>query len=155
SLSVPVQTRVKSQASVLEKLERLKARSIKLTELQDLVGFRIILQFRRDVAKIIELLAKNFKIVEQYDTAERLKADQFGYSSIHFVVELQDSWLAVPTMSAFGGTRAEIQVRTTAQHIWAAASHTLQYKNEASVPPGIRRAIHRVSALLETVDLEF
>jgi putative GTP pyrophosphokinase len=51
--------------------------------------------------------------------------------------------------------KAEIQVRTTAQHIWAVASHTLQYKHEESVPLSVRRAIHRVSALLETVDLEF
>jgi hypothetical protein len=34
-------------------------------------------------------------------------------------------------------------------------SHDLQYKNENSVPREIRRAIHRVSALLETIDLEF
>lgn len=46
-------------------------------------------------------------------------------------------------------------MRTLAQHIWAAASHKLQYKQEASVPPPLRRTIHRVSALLETVDLEF
>jgi hypothetical protein len=50
---------------------------------------------------------------------------------------------------------SEIQVRTLAQHIWAAGSHKLQYKREASVPPPLRRAIYRVSALLETVDLEF
>jgi hypothetical protein len=42
-----------------------------------------------------------------------------------------------------------------AQHLWAAASHVLQYKREASVPESVRRSIHRVSALLETVDLEF
>jgi hypothetical protein len=51
--------------------------------------------------------------------------------------------------------KAELQVRTLAQHMWAAASHKLQYKQELSVPPPVRRAIHRVSALLETVDLEF
>jgi hypothetical protein len=53
------------------------------------------------------------------------------------------------------GLKAEIQVRTIAQHIWAAASHDLQYKHEESVPLPVRRAIYRVSALLETVDLEF
>jgi len=46
-------------------------------------------------------------------------------------------------------------VRTLAQHIWAAASHKLQYKHEESVPLPLRRSIYRVSALLETVDLEF
>lgn len=45
-------------------------------------------------------------------------------------------------------------MRTVAQHIWAAASHTLQYKQEQSVPMPVRRSISRVSALLETVDLE-
>ena len=58
-------------------------------------------------------------------------------------------------MADFGDIQAEVQVRTLAQHIWAAASHKLQYKNEASVPPPIRRAINRASALLETIDLEF
>ena len=57
-------------------------------------------------------------------------------------------------MEGLGEFLAEIQVRTLAQHIWAAASHELQYKQEQSVPPAVRRAIYRVSALLETVDLE-
>lgn len=46
-------------------------------------------------------------------------------------------------------------MRTLAQHMWAAASHMLQYKIESNVPEPIRRTINRVSALLETVDLEF
>src|SRR6185437_7926382 len=59
------------------------------------------------------------------------------------------------TFAALGELQIEIQVRTLAQHIWAAASHKLQYKHEQSVPPPLRRSIHRVSALLEIVDLEF
>lgn len=46
-------------------------------------------------------------------------------------------------------------MRTAAQHIWAAASHVLQYKRESDVPFPLRRAITRSAALLETVDLEF
>ncbi|HSI72431.1 MAG TPA: hypothetical protein VK934_04585, partial [Fimbriimonas sp.] len=34
-------------------------------------------------------------------------------------------------------------------------SHALQYKAETSVPVSVRRSINRVSALLETVDLEY
>src|ERR1700690_3888715 len=58
-------------------------------------------------------------------------------------------------MAGLANLRAEIQVRTTAQHIWAEASQTLLYKNEKAVPQTLKRAIYRVSALLETVDLEF
>src|SRR5205085_2641933 len=77
------------------------------------------------------------------------------YSSIHFVIQVPQAWLNVPTLDQFSGFKAEIQVRTIAQHLWAASSHLLQYKQEESVPPPVRRSIHRVSALLETVDLEF
>jgi putative GTP pyrophosphokinase len=154
-LSIPIQQRVKTWASLSEKLDRKEIRLKSVRDLDDLVGLRLILEFKRDASKVCELIEQNFKVLQNYDTSDRLKTDQFGYSSRHLVVELTDSWLAVPTLSQMKGWRAEIQVRTTAQHIWAAASHTLQYKHEESVPAPVRRAIHRVSALLETVDLEF
>lgn len=155
TLGFPIQYRVKQWDSLSEKFQRvsLQVRSIK--DVQDLVGLRLILLYRRDVEKVCHLISDNFTVVRQYDTQERLKEDQFGYSSIHFVVELPETWLAVPTLAPLGGLRAEIQVRTLAQHIWAEASHSLQYKRETNVPPLILRTIYRVSALLETVDLEF
>jgi len=58
-------------------------------------------------------------------------------------------------LSSLEGLKAEIQVRTASQHIWASASHILQYKKEAHVPLPLRRSINRAAALLETVDLEF
>ena len=155
SLSFPVQRRVKSWVSIVEKLERLGLVLSNIGDLQDLIGFRIILQFRRDIDIICRLIADQFVVIDRYDTGDRLREDQFGYSSVHFVIEVPSAWLAVPSFARLAGLKAEIQVRTTAQHIWAAASHTLQYKSEAAVPQPVRRAIHRVSALLETVDLEF
>jgi hypothetical protein len=101
------------------------------------------------------LLSNNFKIISYENTAARLEETQFGYQSVHYTVKLPDEWLNVPTMTEFRELKAELQVRTLSQHIWAAASHKLQYKQEASVPLPLRRSIHRVSALLETVDIEF
>lgn len=155
SLGFPLESRVKSWDSILNKLERLPIDIAEMRELNDLVGLRLILVFRRDLESVCKLITDNFEVIDQYDTQERLKEDQFGYASIHFVVVLPESWLAVPTLAKLGGLRAELQVRTVAQHIWAVASHELQYKKESSVPAPIRRAIYRVSALLETVDLEF
>lgn len=153
-LSLPIQLRVKLWSSIRGKLERKSLTFSSITGLDDLVGLRVIAQFTRDVETIRELVRSNFEILEEADTTSRLDEDQFGYSSVHFVLVLPQKWLAVPTLAAMGSLRAEVQLRTTAQHIWAAASHSLQYKHEASVPKPVRRAIHRVSALLETVDLE-
>ena len=155
ALAFPTESRVKQWSSIDEKLQRVTLDIASLLQLQDLVGLRQVLQFRRDVPRVCELIEKNFTVLRRYDTQERLKADQFGYSSVHFVIKLRPEWLAVPTFSQLGDLQAEIQVRTTAQHIWASASQVLQYKNEDSVPGELRRAIYRVSALLETVDLEF
>lgn len=154
SLGFPIEYRVKTWDSLEEKLQRTHIQLSDVRDLNDLVGLRVVLLFQRDIDSVCEAIEKTFQVIDKYDTQERLREDQFGYSSIHIIATLPDAWLSVPSFSKMSGFRAEIQVRTLAQHIWAAASHFLQYKRETSVPPPVRRSIHRVSALLETVDLE-
>lgn len=155
TLGVPIESRVKSWNSVAEKTDRLSLRLQSVKELNDLVGLRLILLFKQDVTKVCELVSKTFVVVSQEDTSQRLGETEFGYQSLHYVVRLPENWLSVPSFKGFDDFQAEVQVRSLAQHIWAAASHVLQYKQEASVPLPVRRSIYRVSALLETVDLEF
>ncbi|EGR1556858.1 GTP pyrophosphokinase family protein [Vibrio parahaemolyticus] len=154
-LAVPLESRVKDKSSVLEKLER-KSKEIKsVLDLTDFVGIRAILLFKKDVETVCNMIQETFEIIESEDTSGRLSYDQFGYQSNHFVVKIPRSWLNVPTMSNFEYFQAEIQVRTMSQHIWATASHKLQYKKSSNVPAPLKRTINRISALLETVDLEF
>jgi GTP pyrophosphokinase len=154
ALAVPIESRVKTLESIEDKFER-KAGSLKeVVDLNDLVGVRLILLFKKDLATLHDLVDTTFDVVERSDSDD-LPASQFGYQSTHFVVRIPKEWLKIPSYADLGELKAELQVRTLAQHMWAAASHKLQYKREGSVPPPIRRTIHRVSALLETVDLEF
>jgi len=113
------------------------------------------LLFIRDIEKVNASIKRSLRVVKAYDTAQRLKEDQFGYSSQHFVIGLRDEWTQIPTFAGLGDLIVEIQVRTLAQHMWAEASHLLQYKHEETVPASIRRAIYRSSAILEILDLEF
>ena len=155
SLAVPLESRVKSLASITDKLER-KPRDIKsVAEIGDFVGVRAVLLFRRDADELGAAIESHFTVLEREDTGARLGEKEFGYQSRHYLVSLPRDWLTVPSLAPFGNLRAECQIRTVAQHIWAAASHILQYKQEQSVPLPLRRSIYRVSALLETVDLEF
>lgn len=155
TLGVPIESRVKTWTSIAEKLERKHIEIERISELQDLIGVRTILLFRSDLARVISLISTNFDVVSLEDTSTRLSDSEFGYHSQHFVVRLPPAWLSLPSLASFGDLFVELQVRTLAQHIWAAASHKLQYKHEAGVPLPLRRTINRVSALLETVDLEF
>ena len=153
-LAVPIEHRVKSWLSIEDKLGQNGFSGTSLAELRDLVGLRLILLFRKDVPTACQLIESVFEITNRSDQAEELSPQEFGYQSIHYIVRAPKAWLSIPTFSAFGTFQAEIQVRTLAQHMWAAASHVLQYKQEESVPPPLRRTINRVSALLEIVDLE-
>ena len=155
SLGVPMESRVKAWSSIEEKIERKSLNIDDIKALTDLVGVRVILLFRADLAAVETLIAQTFDLLSSEDTAKRLGESQFGYQSQHYVLKFPSSWLAIPSMADLGDLQVEVQVRTLAQHIWAAASHKLQYKHEASVPPPLKRTINRVSALLETVDLEF
>jgi putative GTP pyrophosphokinase len=154
-LGVPIEKRVKTWESISEKLERKTLQVISCKELPDFVGLRVILLFHRDAIRTCELVEKHFTVLQQEDKRAVLEDSRFGYASFHYVVSAPAVWQAVPTLSGVTNFRAEIQVRTLAQHIWAAASHTLQYKQEQHVPAAVRRTINRVAALLETVDLEF
>lgn len=155
SLGVPMEGRVKPWGSIIEKIKRKSLQLQHIQDLDDFVGVRIILLFRPDVVRVDELLRNTFSVLSTEDTSGRLTESQFGYQSRHYILKLPEQWLSIPSFTGLGNLKAEIQVRTLAQHIWAAASHKLQYKHEATVPRPLKRSIHRVSALLETIDIEF
>jgi GTP pyrophosphokinase len=155
SLGVPLESRVKSWESIADKRERLSLELTNIHQLNDLIGLRVILLFSRDVPKVCELLSQTFSVISREDTSQRLAEAEFGYQSLHYMIRLNREWLSNPLFKGFGDLQAEIQVRTLAQHIWAAGSRFLQYKREAGVPAPVRRSMYRVSALLETVDREF
>jgi ppGpp synthetase/RelA/SpoT-type nucleotidyltranferase len=154
-LGFPIESRIKQWESIKEKLQRISLSVNQISDLQDIIGFRLILIFSRDVFQVGRIITERFDVIRQYDTKERLKDDQFGYSSIHYVVKLKRETLIAHDLQFIPQLLVEIQVRTLAQHLWAEASRILQYKQEKAIPREISRDLHRVSALLETVDLDF
>lgn len=153
-LAVPMESRIKSWASILTKVDRLSLSLEDVKDLSDLVGLRLILLFPTEAARASRLIAQHLDVVSQENTGDRLKPKEFGYQSVHFVVRLAPDWLKVPTLRDFKSFLAEIQIRTLSQHNWAVASRLLQYKQEADVPVSVQRTLYRVAALLELVDLE-
>ncbi len=154
TLGAPLEARVKSWPSILDKVARKEFTCGVLDDLKDLIGVRVILLYRRDIDRTLDLLRSEF----HFETEEKKGMDEgsvgFGYQSVHALLRRSAKANGGGAGSRHDGLRAEVQVRTLAQHIWASASHDLQYKKEVGVPKPLRRAIQRVSALLETVDLE-
>ncbi|QEC41559.1 GTP pyrophosphokinase [Pseudobacter ginsenosidimutans] len=154
-LAFPVDGRVKSLVSTLDKVKDGKfTPKTSITEMQDLAGIRFVTLYKSEIPDIVRLVEELFPDHKSYNTNARFGSDQFGYSSLHFVVRPPEAWKAVSHLSRFGSLSTEIQIRTLSEHIWAECSHSLNYKSSLNVPPGIKRPLHRLSALLEVVDSE-
>lgn len=123
-------------------------------ELQDLIGIRFILLSLQDIKKVEEVIKNDFVVIKNYNPSEKLNHDQFGYSSIHYILGVPDYWRQVPSFRHLEEFNFELQIRTLSQHIWAETSTAFNYKNIENVPRGLLRGIGRISALLETVDFE-
>ena len=81
--------------------------------------------------------------------------DRFGYVSLHYVLELSPERSRMSEYRRFAGLKAELQIRSLLQHVWAETEHDLGYKSAAGVPKLIRRRFARLAGMLEIADAEF
>lgn len=144
--------RPKSLESINEKItsDRFEIKK-SITELNDLVGLRIVLLFPEFKDKVVEILSSEFKLLNDPFKSNQ-SPDKFGYNSIHLILTIKDEWTKTPYWENHKNKKAEIQVRTLSEHIWAETSHSLFYKREENIPNVLNRDLFRVSALLEVVD---
>jgi ppGpp synthetase/RelA/SpoT-type nucleotidyltranferase len=125
----------------------------RLDLITDLTGIRISLLFKRSIKPICDSIEKQFEMKEKKYIF--YSDDQFGYESVHYEIKLKKGCSSHDKYDKFNNLIAEIQVRTFAQHLWAAASHYLHYKERKDAGKPLQRPLSRISALLELVDEEY
>jgi putative GTP pyrophosphokinase len=150
-----IEFRTKEEDSFREKIIRHSYED-PLAEITDLAGVRIILRRLSDIRKVAEIIEGEFAVDNQrsIDKEAELNVNQFGYRSLHLIVNINVNRCALTDWSPFRSLKAEIQVRTFLQHIWAMFSHSLDYKVGADIPREFRRRLFRLSALFELSDEE-
>ena len=121
-----IKTRIKSPASIMEKLERkgfeLSIQSIK-DNLDDVAGIRVICSFVDDIYKVADMLTNqdDIKILSKKDYIKNPKKN--GYRSLHLVVEIP-----IFLSNEKKPMRVEVQIRTIAMDFWASLEHEIHYK---------------------------
>jgi len=148
-----VQSRTKSIDSILRKL--ILKHDYTYDSLPDLVGVRVVVRYVHEVRQVSEVVAGLFDCTQADDKAVRLAEDGVGYLSIHREARLKatDAEIAHYPAAQF---RAEVQMRTLAQHLWAEMSHDSFYKtDEQTISLELKRRVNLMAGLLEVADNEF
>lgn len=100
--------RLKRKPQILRKLRRL---SVRLTQLQDIGGCRIIVQSNREVDSLKEYIERNIEKTDNLNlvrsTDYRVRGrDDSGYRAVHLIIENNCKVI-------------ELQIRSMIQHYWA------------------------------------
>ncbi|MBJ8325488.1 GTP pyrophosphokinase [Streptococcus pacificus] len=142
--------RVKSVESIKEKMV---VRSISeenlASDMQDIAGLRIMVQFVDDIYEVLELLRnrKDMSIVIERDYINNKK--ESGYRSYHVIVEYP-----VETITGQKKVLAEIQIRTLAMNFWATIEHSLNYKYKGEFPDEIKERLEITARIAFQLDEE-
>ena len=152
--TLAVEHRVKTEESLLGKLERKSDKYRFLEDLTDILGIRVICFFGDDVDRVGKVIEELFVVDWENSVDKRalIKANSFGYLSLHYICSLPEG-RGYPTELC--GRKFEIQVRTTLQHTWACIEHDMGYKGEFGIPRVAVRQFARIAGLLELADDEF
>lgn len=153
-----LEARAKTVDSFVEKIYRKGQKyGDPLNEVTDLSGIRIITYYHEDLDLVGDLIASEFEVdwPNSIDPSQSMEPDKFGYRAPSYVVRLNTARRDLAEWSPYASCRAEIQLRTIAQHAWAAVDHKLRYKRGDDAPPELQRDLSRLSALFELADKEF
>lgn len=107
----------KSTTSIAEKLRR---ESIRLTQIQDIAGCRLIVAEFADQERVVASLTKLFN--NSY-IIDRRQIPSHGYRAVHVIATVEDKYV-------------EIQVRTSLQQLWAELSEKLSDLIDPSIKYG-------------------
>lgn len=156
-----VQTRAKGISSFGEKcVRKFDKYPDAVNQLTDLCGGRVIVQTLSQVEAVRRFVEENFSIVETEDIGLRLGEKEFGYRDRHYIIQLKPERAARIGFTAqeiqdVGGRKAELQIRTWAQHAWADTLHDRTYKTPIKLTAEDHRTSALLAALMEDGDISF
>ena len=147
-----IKTRIKTPASILEKLNRrnlpLCVKTLE-NDLTDIAGIRVICPFPDDIYNVANLLTNQDDVitVARKDYIKNPKTN--GYRSLHLIIE-------IPIFLASGkkNMKVEVQLRTIAMDFWASLDHKLRYKQNLKNSEEIALELRECADIIAGVDLK-
>lgn len=150
-----IRFRIKSEESILEKLDRngfKRTTYNALRSITDSIGLRIVCLFINDVYENVALIKSipECKVVKEKDYIQNAKPN--GYRSYHMILDFQTD-AEDPDGKIPGHFFVEVQLRTIAMDTWAALEHELKYKRNIENQELIVSELHRCANELASCDV--
>lgn len=154
-----IKGRIKSFESLYKKKIRLLRQArmsgvAKPLPITDIVGIRVVCPFLGDLERAVRILSTSFSVTEIERKGAERSFREFGYESIHLLVELPpELGAARPGLDI---KSCEIQLRTILQEAWAEVEHELVYKSEFTpFDEPMKRKLAALNANLSLSDIIF
>lgn len=126
----------------------------KIPEITDIFGFRIVCPFLEELDRVEIALKSSFVITEVERKGDDHSFKEFGYQSIHLLIEIPQELLDKYT--DIGIKVIEIQIRTILQDAWSEVEHELVYKADFNpYDKFLRRKLAALNANLTLSDIIF
>ena len=146
-----IQTRLKSQVSIMEKMNRkgweITRENIE-EKLNDIAGIRVICSYVDDIYRIADALISqdDIELIGKKDYIANPKPS--GYRSLHLIVSVP-----VYFTQSVKRVKAEIQIRTIAMDFWASLEHQIKYKKQINDPQSIASQLKTCADVISYTDV--
>lgn len=125
-----------------------------LTEIQDQLGVRIVVFYKRDVGLVSERILRYFSAIEEKELIPE-SYWEFGYFGEHLVLAMPADVIPREVDPAEVPRFFELQIKTLFQHAWSQANHDLGYKATRALTGYQERRLAFTSAQAWGADREF